>query len=228
MKSKKMIFIILICYTIHFGLVGAIIFALNDFGSRVELNEVLQAELKEDQTHAVEDAQRYLEEKYHMDFELISFEPYIFMNPNSMPKSEGSNWVRTHYYRLWTGEFTVDGNVYKIEGTVPENSYSDTFQLAQIHQAYVDVAKENMPHTFGTAGIEPEVSIHSIKGVPFFSTFYDGTNIGDLLKEHRMIIQFDTDEVDISDEFWEEVHKEAALFQEKYEGSDVFISTLNY
>ncbi|MDE5909191.1 MAG: hypothetical protein K2H52_10700 [Lachnospiraceae bacterium] len=25
------------------------------------------------------------------DFELDSFEPYIFMNPNSMPKSEGSD-----------------------------------------------------------------------------------------------------------------------------------------
>ena len=60
---------------------------MNSEKSRVELNEVLQAELEEDQTHAVEDAQRYLEEKYHIDFELTSFEPFIFMNPNSMPKS---------------------------------------------------------------------------------------------------------------------------------------------
>ncbi|MBD5547278.1 MAG: hypothetical protein HDQ97_07755 [Lachnospiraceae bacterium] len=151
-----------------------------------------------------------------MDFEMNYFEPEIYML---------SSDFKTHYDRIWEGEFTVDGKQYEIQGRVPEKSYYDNYQYEQIHLAYEELVMQNMPNTFGTSGVTFEVEIS--RWQTHFSTFYDGNNISDLLNEENELLIFvtTTSDTNLTEEFWETFHKEIDQFEEKYEGSEITIIT---
>lgn len=222
LKRKELLLIISVCF-IYWGAMILGIRWFKNYASRIELSEELQIELEEDQTHAEKDARRYLEEKYHMDFELNYFEPYIHIMT-----SDGNWLVRTHYDRVWIGNFTVNGKKYAIRGNIPEKNFSDDFQLEQIRQAYEKVARESMPTAFGTDGVECEVGIVYRGKPPFFSQFYDGSNIDDILKENAVDINvYESKGTKLTEEFKEkfkeELLREAAQFEKKYEGSCVCV-----
>ena len=181
-----------------------------------ELSVESQRELDDDREHAEADARKYLEDKYHMDFEMNSFEPDIYML---------SSDFKAYYDRIWIGEFTVDGKQYEIQGRVPEKDYYDNFQYEQIHPAYEELVMQNMPNTFGTSGVTLEVKIS--RGQTHFSTFYDGNNIRDLLNEKNDILIYvtTTPGTKLTEEFWKTFHKEINQFEEKYEGSQITIIT---
>lgn len=217
LNMKILIVLILSPYFIYvLGVCGllASIFLSNDN----ELSVESQRELDEDREHAEADARKYLEDKYHMDFEMNSFEPYIYMQ---------SSDFKTHYDRIWEGEFTVDGKQYEIQGRVPEKNYYDNFQYEQIHLAYEELVIQNMPNTFGTSGVTLEVKF--LYDQTHFSTFYGGNNIRDLLNEKNELLIYvtTTSDTNLTEEFWETFHKEIDQFEEKYEGSEITIIPLD-
>ena len=111
--------------------------------AKISLDEETQAKVDEDAAHAEEDAMQYLSEKYDMDFELKSFEPYIF------GLTSDTNWfVRSHYVRTWKGEFVVDGETYTIMGNIPQNKYRDNYQLEEIQTVYTELMQQNISYNF--------------------------------------------------------------------------------
>ena len=117
----------------------------------IDLSEEKQAQLDRDTAHAVDDAKKYLEEKYHTEYQLNTFEPYIYFVTSE------ATWVRTHYNSTWTGEFTIDGKRYEIAARVSENIFEDTYQTEQIRSAYKELVMQYFPDTYEKDGIVYEV-----------------------------------------------------------------------
>lgn len=86
----------------------AVIWLKSFFTLEVVLDEETQSRLDKDTEHAVDDAKKYLDEKYNMEYELNTFEPIIYA------LSSETSWDRTHYDGNWRGKFTIDGVSYKI------------------------------------------------------------------------------------------------------------------
>ena len=67
---------------------------------------------------------------------------------------------------------------------------------------------------------------HFISG--YFSTYYDGTNIGELLRENGIYIDINIDgDASISDEFWLECEESLANMEKDYEGAQFLINELD-
>lgn len=188
--------------------------------SRINLSEEKQAQLDKDTEHAVDDAKAYLEEKYHMEYELNTFEPVIY------GLTSETTWDRTHYDGEWTGAFTIDGKRYEIEAFVSENVFGDNYQEEQIQSAYEELAMQYFPDVYEENGVIHEVeyeiafnpNMRFEKGI--FSTYYDGSNLGELLQENGMSININIDEnTEISDEFWLECEEAIAKLEEDFEGA---------
>lgn len=206
--SRKKFFASLILLSTAFLLGGCTL-------GHIELNEETQARLDKDTEHAVADAKKYLKEKYHMEYELNTFEPVIY------GLSSETTWNRTHYDGEWTGEFTIDGKLYEIEAFVSENVFRDNYQEEQIQSAYKELAMQYFPDVYEENGVMHEVE-YEIKfwGIGFFSKYYDRSNLGELLQENGMLINISIDEdAEISDEFWLECEEAVAKLEADFEGS---------
>ena len=119
-------------YRIKFSVLKVLVIALavflavtwlkSFFTSEVILDEETQARLDKDTAHAVDDAKKYLDEKYNIEYELNTFEPVIYALTSE------TTWDITHYDGNCKGEFTIDGVSYQIEGNVPMNQFGDNYQ----------------------------------------------------------------------------------------------------
>lgn len=178
------------------------------------LDREAQAQLNRDARHAEKDAIAYLDEKYHMDYELNTFEPEI-IKPVDLDSSV------CHYNSKWQGEFTVDGNKYKIYSYIDRNEFRDNYQASQIFSAYEELVMQYFPDTYEendtVYDVEYEIVFWAIYGC--FSTYYDGTNLGELLPENGILIYINIDDdVSMSDEFWLECEEALANMEKDYEG----------
>lgn len=196
------------------------------FTLEVVLDEETQARLDKDTEHAVDDAKKYLEEKYNIEYELNTFEPVIYA------LSSETSWDRTHYDGNWRGEFTIDGVSYQIEGNVPMNQFGDNYQTEQIWSACKELVKQYFPDTYENNGAvceaEYKVGLFSgshIYGDGLFSTYYDGSNLEELLPETSVGILIDIDKkAAMSDEFWLECEEAASRLEKDFEESSFGIT----
>ncbi|MBD5453925.1 MAG: hypothetical protein HDR30_06395 [Lachnospiraceae bacterium] len=184
--------------------------------SKVSLDEETQAEVDEDATHAEEDAMQYLSEKYDMDFELKSFEPYIFA------LTSDTNWlVRSHYARTWKGEFIVDGETYTIIGHIPLNKYVDDYQLEEIQTAYTELMQQYFADVCEVDGVECKVEVVTeFSSKNMFSVYYDGTNFYDCLKDKDLRIEIDITDAGFSEELLRLCENSVVEFEKDYEGAE--------
>ena len=192
----------------------------------VVLDEETQARLDKDTAHAVDDAKKYLDEKYNIEYELNTFEPIIYA------LSSETSWDRTHYDGNWQGEFTIDGVSYQIEGNVPTNQFGDNYQTEQIWSACKELVMQYFPHICENNGVvyeaEYKVGLSSKSlayGDELFSTYYDGSNLEELLPETSVYILIDIDKkAAMSDEFWLECEEATARLEKDFEGSRFYIT----
>ena len=185
------------------------------------LDREARAQLNRDSKHAVEDAMAYLDEKYHMDYELNTFEPEI-IKPADLDRLY-SGW---YYDSTWKGEFTVDGNKYEIYSFIDRNWFGDNYQTSQIFSAYEELVMQYFPDTY-----EDNDTVYDVEyKIVFwdqgfyrygcFSTYYDGTNLEELLLENGILIRINIDDdVSMSDEFWLECEEALANMEKDYEGA---------
>lgn len=187
------------------------------------LDREAQAQLNRDARHAEKDAIAYLDEKYHMDYELNTFEPEI-IKPVDLDSSV------CHYNSTWTGEFTVDGNKYEIYSYIDRNEFGDNYQTSQIFSEYEELVMQYFPDTYEDNDTVYDVEYKIIfwdqnfyrHGC--FSTYYDGTNLGELLLENGILIEINIDDdVSMSDEFWLECEEALANMEKDYEGAQFLI-----
>lgn len=205
------VFCILILFAVFLPIVG-IFFSPN-------LYEGEQMRLNSDAKHAAEDAMAYLDEKYHMDYKLNTFKPQL-------TGSVDLDSSRKHYNGRWRGKFTVDGSKYGIDSFIGGNEFGDNYQASQIFSAYEELVIQYFPNTYvendTIYDVEYEIEFwgqHFISG--YFSTYYDGTNIGELLLENGIYIDINIDDdVLISDEFWLECEEALANMERDYEGAN--------
>lgn len=190
------------------------------FTLEVVLDEETQARLDKDTAHAVDDAKKYLEKKYNMDYELNTFKPEI-IGPSDLDQVSSGK----HYNGTWQGEFTVDGNKYKIYSFIDRNEFGDNYQASQIFSAYEELVMQYFPETYEendtVYDVEYEISfwLHRFPRYGYFSTYYDGTNLEELLLENGILIHINIDDdVSMSDEFWLECEEALANMEKDYEG----------
>lgn len=196
------------------------------FTSEVVLDEETQARLDKDTAHAVDDAKKYLDAKYNMEYELNTFEPVIYALCSE------TSWDRTHYDGNWSGEFTIDGVSYQIEGNVHMNQFGDNYQTEQIWPACKELVKQYFPDTYENNGAVYEVvykvglfSKSYVYGDGLFSTYYDGSNLEELLSETSVGILIDIDKkAAMCDEFWLECEEAAARLEKDFEESSFGIT----
>lgn len=188
------------------------------------LDREARAQLNRDSKHAVEDAIAYLDEKYHMDYELNTFEPEI-IKPVDL---DSSVW---HYNSTWTGEFTVDGDKYRIYSFIDRNEFVDDYQTSQIFSAYEELVMQYFPDTYEDNDtiydVEYKIAFWDQRFYRYgcFSTYYDGTNLGELLLEKGILIDINIDDdVSMSDEFRLECEEALANMEKDYEGSQFLLT----
>lgn len=201
---------------------------LSSCTSKVVLDEGTQKCLDKDTEHAVDDAKKYLDEKYNMEYELNTFEPVIYAF------TDETTWNRTHYGGDWEGEFTIDGISYEIKGNVFMNQFRDNYQMEQIRSACKELVMLYFPDTF-----ENNDSVYKVKykfelcgrssgdGDGLFSTYYDGSNLEELLPETSVYIYIDINKkAAMSDEFWLECEDTVARLEKDFDGSKFTIAEL--
>lgn len=186
--------------------------------AKVSLDEETQAKLDEDTEHAMEDALKYLSEKYSMDYDLTLFEPIISSSTNEDP------FVRTEYYREWEGEFIVNGETYNISGYIPDSRYADTYQLEEIQSAYTELMQKYFADICEEDGIVCKAKVLNGKAPNRYvdevliSVYYDGTNLYDCLKENKIEIDIDITDVGFSEELLRLCENSVVEFEKDYEG----------
>ena len=192
------------------------------FFSSTGLDKESKVQLNRDARHAEKDAIAYLDERFHMNYELNTFEPEI-----TGPSDLDQVFSGTHYDGTWQGEFTVDGNKYRIYSFIDRNEFRDNYQASQIFSAYEELVMQYFPDTYEendtVYDVEYEIEFWTIYGC--FSTYYDGTNLGELLLEHGILIYINTDDdVLMSNEFWLECEEALANMEKDYEGAQFKIT----
>lgn len=208
-------FVPFIPFAVFFLIIRILFLPSLDIEARVQLNK--------DSKHAVEYAIAYLDEKYHMDYELNTFEPEI-IKPVDLDSRV------CHYNSTWTGEFTVDGNKYKIYSYIDRNEFGDNYQTSQIFSAYEELVMQYFPDTYAendtVYDMEYKIDFWSQRfpRYGYFSTYYDGTNLGELLLENGIFIHINIDDdVSMSDEFRLECEEALANMEKDYEGAQFMI-----
>ena len=187
--------------------------------SSIELGEQEQKELELDTEYALVEAQKYLWEKYHMDLEVSSFEPYIYC------RTSDANWfTKTHYDRTWVGEFLVEGKVYEIKANFATDKFEDSYQYDKIRVAYEGLAQQYFEDVWEEKGVEYEIVVlfkETMYGdkndIRLFNTYYDESNIYDILKENGMGIYIYTD-AELGQAFWDKVEMDVANLRNDFPG----------
>lgn len=194
--------------------------------SQIVLDEETKEQLDKDTEHAVNDAKKYLDEKYNVEYELNTFEPVIYALTSE------TTWDRTHYDGNWEGEFTIDGVSYKIKGNVPKNQFGDNYQTVQISSACEELIMQYFPNTYEKNGNVYEAkytfNLHNTNltyGDEIFSTYYDGSNIEELLSETSVHILIDIDkDAAMSDEFWLKCEEAVTRLENDFEEASFYIT----
>lgn len=192
----------------------------------IRLDEETQAQLDKDTEHALTDAQTYLEEKYHTTYELDTFEPYIYF------MTSDKAWVRTRYHSKWTGNFTIGDKDYEIQAHISENVFADNYQTELIRSAYEELIMQYFPASYEKNGIAYEINYTiGFKPAPdtwphpgFFSAFYDGSNLNEMLKENGIFIRINIDEnIEISDTFRQECENALTALKKNFADAEFVI-----
>lgn len=229
-SNKKTLIIVLAALVVFFNLIlfapfAVFLLIIYMFFSSTGLDKEAKAQLNRDARHAKKDAIAYLDEKYHMDYELNTFEPEI-IKPADLDRLY-SGW---YYDSTWQGEFTVDGNKYKIYSYIDRNEFGDNYQTSQIFSEYEELVMQYFPDTYEDNDTVYDVEykiIFTLDNFPrygYFSTYYDGTNLEELLLEHGILIRIDIDDdVLMSDEFWLECEEALTNMEKDYEGAHFLI-----
>ncbi|MDE7284889.1 MAG: hypothetical protein K2N85_15095 [Lachnospiraceae bacterium] len=217
--------VLLVCMLMPFVPLAVFLLIIYILFSPPGLDKEAKAQLNRDSKHAVEDAIAYLDEKYHMDYELNTFEPEI-IKPSDLDRIY-SGW---YYDSEWQGEFTVDGNKYKIYSYIDRNEFVDNYQTSQIFSAYEELVMQYFPDTYEDNDTVYDVeykitfTLDNFPRSGYFSTYYDGTNLEELLLEHGILIRIDIDDdVLMSDEFWLECEEALVNMEKDYEGAHFLI-----
>lgn len=197
-----------------------IIVALLLFSPR-PLSKEERAKVKADRPIAETSIRAYIDGKYDLDYKNLSISP--------VTSASTSEWVY-HYYDNWEASFKVDNHKYHLKINADGTNGRDDYQYDEILAAYQKVAEQYFQEIIQKYDVSVKAMVLEygiIYGerdrIRLVGTYYDGTNIDEVLRETGIGFTILGDDVAVNNALWDDARNVMVSIYADFNGVKILI-----